>query len=84
MTAYPELALTDVFDVFNFKFCLIFHLTPVERTKKTTLTNGFIGSYMKHMSEILSNGGYKKKKIHGSSRCRWKLKEGRAEEPGLK
>lgn len=43
MAIYSELALTDVFDVFHFKFCLIFHLTHVERTKKT-LTNGFIRS----------------------------------------
>lgn len=59
MTVYSELALTDVFDVFNFKFCLIFHLTPVEKTKETTLTNEFKGSYMTHMSDILSKRGYK-------------------------
>lgn len=58
MTICSETALTDVFDVFNFKFCLTFHLDPVERTK-TTLTNGFIGSYMTLTSEILSNTGYK-------------------------
>lgn len=30
MTIYLELSLTDVSDVFNFKFCLIFYLTPVK------------------------------------------------------
>lgn len=47
-----ELVLSHV-DVFNLKFDVIFHLTPIEMTKKTALTNGFIGSYMTHMSEIL-------------------------------
>lgn len=52
-----ELVLSHV-DVFNLKFDVIFHLTPIEMTKKTALTNGFIGSYMTHMSEILWNRGY--------------------------